>query len=76
MRRQSGTTTSIADLVAKGWREDPCPACAGTGWIGGRRMEAPLTLADYCPQCRGRGATWISPQGRRASYPGGPWMGR
>jgi len=78
MRRRTGTTISVGKYLAEGWRQDPCPACRGSGLAYARRPDAPMVVTgmERCRSCNGRGSTWISPQGRRAAYPGGPFLPR
>jgi len=78
MQRQRGRTTSASAYLAQGWRQQACPACRGSGLAYAHRdgaPRAPITGHERCRACAGRGSTWISPAGRRASYPGGPWLG-
>lgn len=74
-RRTTGTgrTTSVDEYTRQGWREHPCSVCQGRGLRPGETLGY-LCAASACRQCAGRGSTWVSPQGRRASYPGGPWL--
>ena len=81
MRRQQrgGRVTSVDRYIADGWRQDTCPDCGGRGIAYSHRdrdPRLPITGMERCRACAGRGSTWISPAGRRAAYPGGPWMGR
>jgi hypothetical protein len=79
MRRRGGRTTSAAAYLAQGWRQEACPQCAGRGVAYARRdgdPRRPITGMEFCKACDGRGSTWLSPQGYRAPYPGGPWMTR
>jgi len=74
-QRQSGSVTSVEKYRAQGWTECRCDACHGSGMRPGSNTPYQCAMNE-CPACAGRGATWISPAGRRAAYPGGPWMGR
>ncbi len=59
-----------------GWTTIQCSRCDGYGQvsvytIGGTAFEGP----GWCPQCGGNGALWVSPKGRLALWPGGPFAG-
>lgn len=77
MRRQSGTRIPVAKYLSEGWKQQPCAACGGRG-IGyayhDRDPRKPISGMEMCKSCGGRGSVWTSPQGRRAAYPGGPWL--
>ena len=49
------------------WRVMSCGCCAGIMWGG----EYPRT----CPECDGGGSLFVTPSGRLALYPGGPFRG-
>ena len=53
------------------WRTATCGRCRGYGVIGKGLDQVP----DDCPDCFGRGAVCISPTGRIADFPGGPFRG-
>jgi DnaJ-class molecular chaperone len=60
-----------------GWKQEGCTNCRGHGVVSdygysGRDFEGPKD----CPACGGAGHLWISPKGRTAMYPGGPFTGR
>lgn len=52
-------------VMPKGWKMIPCPNDCQ------QRMNR-----DDCPNCKGSGLMWISPKGRIADYPGGPFRGQ
>lgn len=60
--------------MKQGWRTVNCGNCAGCGMVSdfrGGDFNGPMD----CPDCGGSGAQWVSPQGRIADYPGGPFRG-
>jgi len=73
--RRASTPMSSSEAVNRGWSQRQCEACQGTGMRPGSGILYRCP-ANACQACEGRGATWISPQGRRAAYPGGPFMPR
>ena len=58
----------LAALKAKGWREVSCGCCGGLQWGGEEPRE--------CLDCNASGTYWVTPGGRTALYPGGPFTGR
>ncbi|MBE3040553.1 MAG: hypothetical protein IMZ62_17280 [Chloroflexi bacterium] len=59
------------------WHTITCAACGGAGMVseytcGGDDFLGP----KECDCCGGSGEQWVSPQGRIADYPGGPFRGR
>src|SRR5262249_995284 len=77
MRRHNGTRIPVAKYLREGWTQQACSACRGTGlnYIRPHADPGPISGQELCRQCQGRGSVWTSPAGRRASYPGGPWLG-
>jgi RecJ-like exonuclease len=57
------------------WRTIPCDRCNGHGVVA-VYSASDFDGADFCPLCGGSGETWVSPKGRIADYPGGPFRGR
>ena len=60
----------------KEWAEVTCDDCGGTGMVAdygpfGLDFEGP----KECPVCTGSGVLWMSPTGRLATHPGGPFRG-
>jgi len=56
------------------WHTEKCTACYGTGQV------SDYSACDFegpkeCGHCWGSGNIWISPKGRIALYPGGPFLG-
>lgn len=58
----------INTYESRGWIKDSCGCCNGIKWGG----ETPET----CDICGGAGVYWVSPKGRIADYPGGPFRGQ
>jgi DnaJ-class molecular chaperone len=76
-QRQRGTRIPVSEYIRDGWTQDRCTACNGTGLAYVRtRPEGPISAQERCRECRGRGSTWLSPAGRRAAFPGGPFLTR
>lgn len=57
--------------IADGWRYEKCPDCNGHGL----RHVCPGDVEE-CRTCGYEGRLWVSPTGRMAVYPGGPFLGR
>lgn len=58
------------------WHKIKCGTCDGHGMVSkytydGSDFEGP----EECGDCWGQGSIWISPKGRLALYPGGPFLG-
>ena len=56
------------------WRTMPCHHCRGYGVVSvysHNDFEGP----GVCPRCLGGGTLFVSPKGRLAAYPGGPFCG-
>ena len=49
------------------WRIVSCGCCAGLEWGGEYPRE--------CRRCWGNGRVFVTPSGRAAIYPGGPFVG-
>ena len=64
-----------AQWRARGWHKETCSQCGATG------MVAHYSASDFegaieCSACWGTGGYWVSPKGRMAICPGGPFLGR
>lgn len=62
-----------AEHRKNGWKPSNCFVCSGTGMVSdysGGDFNGP----KECDTCKGNGHYWISPKGRMAAYPGGPWV--
>lgn len=56
-----------------GWHIESCHKCMGSG------MQLHYSAYDFegaseCDGCYGNGIIWVSPKGRHALYPGGPFV--
>lgn len=60
------------EALAKGYKRDACATCAGYGVVGDYH-DNDFHGATDCPTCKGSGGFWITPNGRRVLYPGGPF---
>lgn len=56
------------------WRVVECSICNGHGVVSAYSSVDFLGPKE-CSSCRGSGFVWISPKGRIADYPGGPFRG-
>lgn len=68
-----GVPVSGAEGVP-GWTQVRCVTCSGHGVVSvysAHDFEGP----GECAHCGGSGAEWVSPRGRTALYPGGPFTG-
>lgn len=68
-------TTEVADKDKSGWTQIRCDSCGGHGVISvysQNDFEGP----GECRTCGGSGTMFLSPKGRLADYPGGPFRGR
>ncbi len=60
-----------AKAKERGWREERCSSCH-FGLRASRNMHD--MSPEECPHCN-QGYVWVSPKGRIADYPGGPFRG-
>ncbi len=56
--------------IQPGWKVAPCSLCRGIGVVWSYTYDGPIE----CKDCN-NGVVYISPKGRRALYPGGPFLG-
>lgn len=58
------------------WHTEDCLVCDGHGEISDYGpLGDDFYGAKECPECSGSGKLWVSPKGRIADYPGGPFRG-
>jgi hypothetical protein len=60
--------------TARGWRTETCHSCRGYGVVSVYSAQD-FEGAGPCKRCGESGRVWVSPKGRRAHYPGGPFCG-
>jgi hypothetical protein len=66
-------------VVSLEWKQIACPNCGGHGIVSHYSYGpdgVDFDGADECKRCSGSGELWLSPKGRIAQYPGGPFVGR
>lgn len=56
------------------WGKVKCADCMGYGQVSDYRGDDFHGAVD-CSECGGTGSLWVSPKGRIAHYPGGPFLG-
>ena len=62
--------------IPTGWREETCKLCRGTGLTSAYTADGSDFLgATECGGCW-NGGYFVTPNGRRIAYPGGPFLGR
>ncbi len=64
------------DSKYKNWIFEQCTICLGYGIVGDYGKGDDFYGDIECSSCRGKGHIWISPKGRIADYPGGPFRGQ
>ena len=60
------------DAIARGWKRERCFQCYGTGQVSdytGGDFNGPTE----CDMCGGGGSYWLTPTGKAARWPGGPF---
>lgn len=63
-----------ATTSAGEWQAVQCWECGGHGVQANYDSEGFMSPSD-CDACGGEGSLWVSPAGRLALWPGGPFVG-
>jgi len=58
---------------SQGWRNERCFSCYGTGMESDYGWNCDFLGPKECGSCGGNGQYWVTPKGRHALYPGGPF---
>jgi len=73
------TSANWWDGLAKewpGWSTDRCHDCGGHGLVSDYGDGEDFYGAKECKTCGGKGYLFVSPKGKLAEYPGGPFRGQ
>jgi len=66
----------ISLMNKKDWIQESCGKCSGYGSLSDYGNGEDFYGDKECNTCGGSGQVWISPKGRIALWPGGPFLGR